>query len=119
VRHRVQKRLAGTFFSTVCSHRPYGAGNGHTECRCPQARNTRSDDNGPDTDDHGHRRGLFDRERPQPEIGNKGCGGRRDVFGCGVGCGHHTLLDLSGLVAWELYLTHRALRFNNRGIAEP
>ncbi len=36
---------------------------GTRKCRCPQARNTRSDDNDPDTNDHGHRRGLFDRER--------------------------------------------------------
>jgi hypothetical protein len=68
----IQKRPAGTFFSTVCSHRPHGARDGHTECRCPEARNPRSDDNSPDTNDHGHRRGLFDRERQQPEIGEKG-----------------------------------------------
>jgi hypothetical protein len=37
----------------------------------------------------------------QPEIGEKGSVGRRNVFGCGVGCDHHTLLDLSGLVAWD------------------
>ena len=91
--------LAGTFFSTVCSDRLDGARDGHTECRCPEARNPGSDDNSPDTNDHGHRRGLFARERQQPEIGEKGCVGRRNVFGCGVGCGHHTLLDLSGLVA--------------------
>src|SRR6266478_5525499 len=101
VRHRIQTRLAGTLFSTLCSDRPDGARDGHTECRCPQARNTRSDDNGPDTNDYGHRRGLFDRERQQPKIGEKGCVGRCNAFGCGVGCGHHTLLHLSGLVAGD------------------
>jgi hypothetical protein len=85
----------------IRSHHPHGARDGHTECRCPEARNPRSDDNSPDTNDHGHRRGLFDRERQQPKIGEKGSVGRRNVFGCGVGCGHHTLLDLSGLVAWD------------------
>ncbi len=64
-------------------------------------RNPGSDDNGPDINDYRHRRGLFARKRQQPEIGEKGCVGGRNVFGCGVGCGHHTLLDLSGLVAWD------------------
>ena len=59
------------------SFRPFadrldGARDGHTECRCPEARSPGSDDNGPDTDDHGHRRGLFAREGHQPEIGEKG-----------------------------------------------
>ncbi len=93
--------LLEAFFSTVCSDRLDGARDGHTECRCPETRNPGSDDNGPDTNDHGHRRGLFARERQQPEIGEKGCVGRRNVFGCGVGCSRHTLLDLSGPVACD------------------
>ena len=64
--------LAGTFFSTVCPDRFDGAGDGHTECRCPETRNPRSDDNGADINDYGHRRGLFARERQQPKIGQKG-----------------------------------------------
>jgi hypothetical protein len=36
-----------------------------------------------------------------PEIGEKGCGGRRNVLGGAVGCGPYTLLDLSGPVACE------------------
>src|SRR5882724_2064370 len=36
-----------------------------------------------------------------PRLARRGCVGGRNVFGCGVGCGHHTLLDLSGLVAWD------------------
>jgi Protein of unknown function (DUF1275) len=49
-----------------------GARDGHTECRCPETRNPGSDDNGPDTNDHRHRRRVFARERQQPEIGEKG-----------------------------------------------
>src|SRR6266581_1972259 len=64
--------LLEEFLSTVCSDRLDGARDGHTQCCCPEARNPGSDDNGPDTNDHGHRRGLFTRERQQPEIGEKG-----------------------------------------------
>ena len=53
-----------------------GARDGHTKRSCPETRNPRSDDNGPDTDDHGHRRGLFHRERQQPEIDEKNWVGR-------------------------------------------
>ena len=59
------------------------------------------DDNGPDINDYRHRRGLFARERQQPEIGEKDCVGRRNVLGCGVGCSRHTLLDLSSPVACD------------------
>ena len=97
-------------FQPFASDRLDGARDGHTECRCPETRNPGSDDNGPDTNDHGHRRGLFARKRQQPEIGEKGWVGRRNVFGCGVGCGRHTLLDLSGLVAWDRDLRLCAVR---------
>jgi hypothetical protein len=53
---RIAKRFAGTFFSTICSDRLDGSRDGHTQCRCPEARNPGFDDNGPDTNDHGHRR---------------------------------------------------------------
>jgi hypothetical protein len=92
---------SGTFFSTVCSNRLDCARDGHAECRCPEARNPGSDDNGPDTNDHRHRRGLFLRERQQPEIGEKGCGGRRSVFGGGAGCSCHTLFDLISPLACD------------------
>src|SRR5579859_2048227 len=36
---------------------------GHTQCRCPETRNPRFDDNGPDANGHGYRRGFFHRER--------------------------------------------------------
>jgi len=71
-RHRIPRRSARTPFSTVCSDRFDGARDGHTKCRCPKASNSGPDDNGPDTNDHGHRRGLFARERQQPKIGEKG-----------------------------------------------
>jgi hypothetical protein len=101
LRHRIPSRFAGTFFLTVCSDRLNGARDGHTECRCPEARNPGSDDNGPDINDYGHRRGLFARGRKQPEIGEKGCVSRRNVFGCGLGCSRHTSLDLSGPMACD------------------
>src|SRR5579863_2065848 len=44
-----------------------------------------------------NRRGLFARERQQPEIGVTGCVGGRHVLGCGLGRSRHTPLDLSGL----------------------
>jgi len=62
--------------------------------------NTRSDDNGSDTNDHGHRRGLFDRERQQPEIGKK-VASVVAMFWVRRWVRHHTLLHLSGLVAWN------------------
>jgi hypothetical protein len=71
LRHRIQRRLAGTFFPTLYSGRLDGAGHGHAGSRCPEARNPGSDDNRPDTNDHGHRRGLFAREWQQPETGEK------------------------------------------------
>ena len=77
------------------------ARNGHTQCRCPETRNPGSDDDGPDANDYRHRRGFFARERRQSEIGETGCGGRRNVLGCGVGCGRRTLPDLSGPVACD------------------
>jgi len=91
-------------FQTVRSDRVDGARDGHTECRSPEARNPGSDDNGPDINDYGHRRRLFARERQQPEIGEKGDVGGRNVFGCGVRCSRHTLLDLSGPVACDCNL---------------
>jgi hypothetical protein len=99
--HRIPTLSARKFFSTVCSDRLDGARDGHAECRCPETRNPGSDDNGPDINDHRHRRGLFARERQQPEVGEKGCVGRRNVFGCGVRCSRHTLLDLTGPVACD------------------
>jgi Protein of unknown function (DUF1275) len=86
LRHRIPSRSARRFLSTVCSDRLNGARDGHTECCCPEARNPRSDDNGPDINDYRHRRGLFAREREQPETGEKGCVGGLNVFGCGVRC---------------------------------
>ena len=46
-----------------------------------------------------------------PKIGEKGCGGRRNVLGCGVGCDRTTLLHLSGPVAWD-----SDLRLVQRGV---
>ncbi len=99
--HRLSRRFAATLFSTVRSDCLDGARNGHTERRCPEARSPGSDNNGADTNNHRHRRGLSAREGQQPEIGEKGCVDRCNVFGCGVGCSRHTLLDLCGLVAWD------------------
>jgi len=71
LRHRVPRRSARRFFQTVRSDRFDGARDGHTECRCPETRNPGPDDNGPDINNYKHRRGLFDRERQQPEIGKR------------------------------------------------
>jgi hypothetical protein len=101
LQHRIPRRFAGTLFSTVRSDCLDGARDGHTQCRCPKTRDPGSDDNGPDINDNRHRCGLFARERQQPEILEKGCIGDRDVFRCGVGCGRHTLLDLSGAGACD------------------
>src|ERR1700756_762041 len=67
--------------------------------RRPETRNSGSDDNGPD----------IARERQQPEIGEKGRVGGRNVFGCGVRCSRPTLLDLSGPVACDCNI--RRVRF--------
>jgi hypothetical protein len=104
LRHRIPRRFAGKFFSTVRSDRLDGARDGHTECRCPETRNPGSDDNRPDINDYGHRRGLFAREGQQPEIGEKDCGGRCNVLRCSVGCSRHTLFDLSGPVVCDCNL---------------
>jgi len=101
LRNRIPKRSARRVLSTVCSDSLDGARDGHTQCRCPEARNPGSDNNSPDTDDHGHRRRLFARERHQPAIGDKGCICRCDVFGCGDRCSRYTLLDLSGPAAGD------------------
>ena len=87
--------------STVCFDRLNGTRDGHTQCRCPEARNPGPDDNGPDINDYRHRRGLFARGRKQPEIGEKGCVRHRNVFGCGLGCNRHTSLDLSSPLACD------------------
>src|SRR6266853_4140918 len=99
LRHRIPRRSARRFFSTVRSDRLAGARDGHTECRCPEARKPRSHDDGLDINDYRHRLGLFARERQQPEIGEKGGVGGRNVSWGGARCSCHTLLDLSGPVA--------------------
>jgi hypothetical protein len=81
LRYRIPRRFARTLFSTARSDRLDGVRDGYTECRYPETRNPGSDDNGPDINDYGHRRRLFARERQQPETGEKGCGGRRNVLG--------------------------------------
>ena len=101
LQHRIPRRFAGTFLSTIRSDRLDGARDGHTECRCPEARNPGSDDNGPDTNDYRHRRGLFAHAWQQPEIGEKGCVSGLNVFGGGLGCNRHTLFDLSDPVACD------------------
>jgi hypothetical protein len=102
VRYSIGARLSRPVaLSTVRSDCFDGARDGHTQCRCPETRNPGPDDNGPDTNDHRHRRGLFARERQQPEIAETGCGGRRNVLGRGVGSSRHTLLDLGGPVACD------------------
>jgi len=111
LQHRIQKRFAGTFSSNACSDRLHGAGHGHAECRRSEARNPGSDDDRPNVDGHGHRCGLLTRERQQPEIGEKSWFSLGNLFRCSVRCGHHTLLDLSGLVAWD-----SDLRLMQRGI---
>jgi Protein of unknown function (DUF1275) len=96
LQHRIQKRLAGTFFSTARSDRLHGAGHGHAECRCSEARNPGSDDDRPNINGHGHRCGLLTREREQPEIGEKSWLSLGNLFRRSVRCSRHTLLDLSG-----------------------
>jgi hypothetical protein len=96
LRHRIPSRAARRFFSTVCSDRLDGARDGHTESCCPETRNPGSYDDGPDINAHGHRRGLFARERQQTEIGEEAWVCRRNVLGWGVGRRRHTLLDVSG-----------------------
>ena len=63
LRHRIPRQTAETLFSTVRSDRFDAARVGQTERRRPETRNPGSDDNGPDTNEYGHRRGLFARER--------------------------------------------------------
>jgi hypothetical protein len=53
LRHRIPRRSARRFYSTVCSDRLDGARDGHTQCRCPETRYPGSDDNGPDFNDYG------------------------------------------------------------------
>jgi hypothetical protein len=101
LQHRIQKRFAGTFFSTACSDRLHGAGHGHAECRCSEARNLGSDDDRPNINGHGHRCGLLTRQRQQPEIGAKSWLSLGNLFRCSARCSRHTLLDLSGAGACD------------------
>ena len=60
-----------------------------------------SHDDRPDINDHGHRRGLFVRERQQLEIGETSRVALSNIFRRRAGRDHHTLLDLSGRVACD------------------
>ena len=101
LQHRIQKRFAGTFFSTACSDRLHGAGHGHAECCCSEARNPGYDDDRPDINGHGHRCGLPARERQQPEIGEESWFSLGNLFRRSARCSCHTLLDLSGARACD------------------